>query len=138
MSEKRNRYLQLKHEFLNSCGQCIGFRARGVDLEKKEDKTPCSPGVECHKTCPALGMGGAGKAKIAGAGPVETVIVEAAGTQELNPEKQNKLQQPEKNYLAQTCFRCGTSEDKQALLPCRHKGESLWVCTRCLPALIHG
>jgi hypothetical protein len=24
------------------------------------------------------------------------------------------------------------------LLPCRHEGSSLWVCTHCLPALIHG
>jgi hypothetical protein len=24
------------------------------------------------------------------------------------------------------------------LLPCRKAGASLWVCTRCLPVLIHG
>jgi hypothetical protein len=24
------------------------------------------------------------------------------------------------------------------LLPCRKGGESLWVCTGCLPQLIHG
>jgi hypothetical protein len=24
------------------------------------------------------------------------------------------------------------------LVPIRHQGQSLWVCTRCLPALIHG
>lgn len=41
-------------------------------------------------------------------------------------------------YLEQSCFRCGTSEEKAALLPCRKEGQSLWVCTRCLPALIHG
>jgi hypothetical protein len=41
-------------------------------------------------------------------------------------------------YIAQRCFRCETGEDQAPLLPVRHKGRSLWVCTRCLPALIHG
>lgn len=43
-----------------------------------------------------------------------------------------------KTYIAQSCFRCGAKEDRSVLLPCRHEGKSLWVCTRCLPALIHG
>ncbi len=42
------------------------------------------------------------------------------------------------NYIAQHCFRCGTSEDDAPLLPVRTQGDSTWVCTRCLPALIHG
>jgi len=41
-------------------------------------------------------------------------------------------------YIAQRCFRCGTSEDRGVLVPVRTEGKSLWVCTRCLPALIHG
>ena len=41
-------------------------------------------------------------------------------------------------YLAQHCFRCGQSEDQAVLLPCRRGGHSLWVCTHCLPGLIHG
>lgn len=30
MTTKRDRYLQLKHDLLSSCGQCMGFRARGI------------------------------------------------------------------------------------------------------------
>jgi len=41
-------------------------------------------------------------------------------------------------YIAQTCFNCGTDEDHAPLLPVRTQGTSTWVCTRCLPALIHG
>lgn len=41
-------------------------------------------------------------------------------------------------YIPQTCFSCGTDEDHAPLLPVRMKGTSTWVCTRCLPALIHG
>jgi MinD superfamily P-loop ATPase len=41
-------------------------------------------------------------------------------------------------YIAQHCFNCGASEDGRPLLPVRTQGTSTWVCTRCLPALIHG
>jgi Fe-S-cluster-containing hydrogenase component 2 len=41
-------------------------------------------------------------------------------------------------YIAQKCFRCHTDEKQAYLLPIRHSGQSLWVCTHCLPALIHG
>lgn len=40
--------------------------------------------------------------------------------------------------IAQTCFNCGRSENDSVLFPCRHRGESLWACARCLPQLIHG
>ena len=43
-----------------------------------------------------------------------------------------------KTYEPQHCFNCGRSEDDGPLLPVRTKGTSTWVCTRCLPALIHG
>lgn len=41
-------------------------------------------------------------------------------------------------YIAQKCFRCEVEEEHAVLLPCRSQGRSLWVCTHCLPALIHG
>lgn len=43
-----------------------------------------------------------------------------------------------KTYIAQSCFRCGADEDRVPLLPVRTEGTSTWVCTRCLPTLIHG
>jgi Na+-translocating ferredoxin:NAD+ oxidoreductase RNF subunit RnfB len=43
-----------------------------------------------------------------------------------------------KTYIAQQCFRCGGTEDEVPLLPLRTRGTSTWVCTRCLPTLIHG
>lgn len=44
----------------------------------------------------------------------------------------------EENYMEQVCFSCGASERDAVLFPCRRAGESLWVCARCLPRLIHG
>ncbi|OIQ07787.1 ferredoxin-1 [Moorella thermoacetica] len=39
---------------------------------------------------------------------------------------------------APRCARCGAGEGEAVLLFARHRGESTWVCTRCLPVLIHG
>ena len=40
--------------------------------------------------------------------------------------------------IEQNCMNCGRSEDDAVLFPARTKGESTWVCVKCLPALIHG
>jgi hypothetical protein len=61
----------------------------------------------------------------------ETVAFDEAAAEEIIAEKL-------KTYIPQVCFNCGTNEDQAPLLPVRTKGESAWVCTRCLPALIHG
>lgn len=37
-----------------------------------------------------------------------------------------------------TCLLCQKSDHQGVLLLCRKDGEELWVCTRCLPMLIHG
>lgn len=36
------------------------------------------------------------------------------------------------------CENCQTSENEAPVLEYRHKGEEHYVCTRCLPMLIHG
>jgi hypothetical protein len=48
------------------------------------------------------------------------------------------IAEKQKTYIPQVCFKCGVDEDHAPLLPVRQQGRSEWVCTRCLPALIHG
>ncbi len=36
------------------------------------------------------------------------------------------------------CFLCKKTDRQGVLLACRKNGVDLWVCTRCLPMLIHG
>lgn len=55
MTTKKEKYLQLKHQLLNECGQCLGFRAKGVSPENNTEGGSCSPGISCHLSCPALG-----------------------------------------------------------------------------------
>jgi ferredoxin len=68
--------------------------------------------------------------------PEGAISVEERYTLEFNREKAEA--QPRKKDISIHCFTCGVSEDSHYLLPLRHKMESLWVCTRCLPMLIHG
>ena len=35
-------------------------------------------------------------------------------------------------------FKCGLGAEDRYLLPVRHKRESPWICTQCLPSRIHG
>jgi len=40
--------------------------------------------------------------------------------------------------VTQHCHWCGTADSDRPLFPVRYKGDSVWVCARCLPQLIHG
>ena len=124
MLSKKEKYLQLKHDRLNNCGQCLGFRAKGIDPSPGEAQAACAPAVDCHKSCPALGLGGKANQPQGQDTTKSPAVVEAAPA--------------EKTYQIQSCHRCGHTEDQGTLLPCRYQGQSLWVCTRCLPTLIHG
>lgn len=44
----------------------------------------------------------------------------------------------EKQDVEIKCHRCGSDDKDRALLATRLKGENIYTCTRCLPALIHG
>lgn len=54
------------------------------------------------------------------------------------PAAREREEQRQATILAQRCFRCEASEEHAVLMPCRTRGRSLWVCTHCLPTLIHG
>lgn len=154
MNSKKERYMQLKHEILGNCGQCMGFRAKGVNLTDNSAKPACAPSVDCHKSCPALGLGGGAAKRVAQVPVVNQVaggniaekakVAEGRAAQGIGVAPGNiaegaaQQRGQEKSYIAQSCHRCGKNEDRAVLFPCRALGKSLWVCARCLPALIHG
>jgi len=47
-------------------------------------------------------------------------------------EKENTAPQ------AKQCLVCKATSDKKVLLCGEQNGKEVWVCTRCLPMLIHG
>ncbi len=61
---------------------------------------------------------------------------EAPGFDEAAAEERAR-ESGEARFVAQGCYLCGSDERAVPLLPVPHQGVSKWVCTRCLPRLIH-
>jgi Na+-translocating ferredoxin:NAD+ oxidoreductase RNF subunit RnfB len=123
----KRQIVRIDEDLCTGCGVCVSPCAEGaiviVDGTAKVVREELCDGAGfCLGVCPT----GALTIEEREAVPFDHDAVEALATD-----------QP-KTYVAQTCFQCGASEDVHALLPVRTAGTSTWVCTRCLPALIHG
>ena len=129
MKVKRN-IVEIDESLCNGCGLCVTPCAEGaieiVDGKAKVIKDELCDGAGfCLAVCPT--------------GALKIVEREAEEfSEEAAEEKQKERREKGENYIAQTCFICGNSEKIVTLVPCRKDGGSLWVCTRCLPGLIHG
>lgn len=119
--------VRIEEELCTGCGLCVSPCAEGaiqiVDGKAKVIREELCDGAGfCLGVCPT------------GALTIETreaVPFDHEAAEPIIAEKKA-------TYIAQHCYVCGTDEDHAPLLPVRHKGDSTWVCTRCLPQLIHG
>ncbi|PKQ29815.1 MAG: ferredoxin [Actinobacteria bacterium HGW-Actinobacteria-10] len=119
--------VRIDEDLCTGCGVCVSPCAEGaivmVDGKAKVVREELCDGAGfCLGVCPT------------GALTLETreaVPFDHAAAEPIMADKKA-------HYIAQNCFNCGKSEDEAPLLPVRTKGDSTWVCTRCLPALIHG
>ena len=119
--------VQIDEELCNGCVLCLTPCAEG-SIELVNDKAKvvseelCDGAGFCLAVCPT------------GALTIETR--EAPAFDHRAAAGQTHSAKPQ--YIAQSCFQCHTTEEQAVLLSCRAQGKSLWVCTHCLPALIHG
>jgi Fe-S-cluster-containing hydrogenase component 2 len=116
--------VRIDEDLCTGCGLCVSPCAEGA-IEMVGGKAKvireelCDGAGFCLGVCPT----GALTIEVR-----EAVPFDHAAAEPIIAEKQ-------KTYIAQTCFRCGTDEDRASLVPVRQQGRSEWVCTRCLPAL---
>lgn len=123
----KRQVVRIDEDLCNGCGACVTPCAEGaIQLINGKARVLreelCDGAGFCLGVCPT------------GALSIETR--EALAFDEHAAE--SEMRKRGKTYIEQTCHVCGAGEDSGVLLPCRKAGASLWVCTRCLPALIHG
>lgn len=129
MKVKRN-IVEIDESKCNGCGVCVSPCAEGaieiIDGKAKVVKDELCDGAGfCLGVCPTGAL---------------TIVEREAEEfdEEAAEKKQEERKEKGEKFIAQKCFSCGSSEETAVLIPCRRQGESVWVCTRCLPALIHG
>lgn len=114
--------VRIDEEKCNGCGKCIA---------------PCSEGaiamingkakVISEELCDGMGH-------CIGICPHGAITIEQRQTLEFKP----KVHVVGKKDNSMQCFMCGRLETNAYLMPVRNNMESKWVCTQCLPRLIHG
>jgi len=119
--------VHIEEDLCTGCGVCVSPCAEGaiviVDGKAK---------VVREELCDGAGF-------CLGVCPTGALTIEEREAVPFDHEAAEPIMAEKKaNYIAQNCFRCGASEDDVPLLPVRTQGDSTWVCTHCLPTLIHG
>jgi len=119
--------VRIDEELCTGCGECVSPCAEGA-IQIINGKAR----VLREELCDGAGF-------CLGVCPTGALTVHVREAVPFDPEAAEPLiAEKHATYIAQHCFRCGTSEDDVPLLPVRSAGESTWVCVRCLPSLIHG
>lgn len=119
--------VRINEELCNGCGLCVTPCAEGaIELVNGKARVIreelCDGAGFCLAICPTGALSIETR---------ETVPFDAAAAHQREEELGIR-------YIQQICFRCGAGEQKAVLIPVRAQGHSLWVCTHCLPMLIHG
>lgn len=127
MTTVNRKIVRIDEDKCTGCGACVTPCAEGA-IEIIDGKARliseilCDGAGFCLGTCPE------------GAMTIEEREVEPFSHAAVEEHMENKSPDPS----TIECFRCGASEAHAVLFPCRKQGESLWVCVKCLPPLIHG
>jgi NAD-dependent dihydropyrimidine dehydrogenase PreA subunit len=123
----RRQIVRIDESRCNGCGVCVSPCAEGA-IEIVDGKARVVRDELCDGAGFCLGVCPTGALTIE---ERETALFDHAAVEEhatVTPRA----------YVPQACSLCGADEDHAPLLPLRTRGTSTWVCTHCLPTLIHG
>lgn len=115
----KSKKIIINEELCNGCGQCISPCVEGalvlVDGKARVvDEDLCDGAGVCLEECPTGAL---------------TLIPREGNTAQAQRITQQK---------DDSCSFCGIKDDEAYLLELKNNGQKIWVCTRCLPRLIHG
>ncbi|MEW5952794.1 MAG: 4Fe-4S dicluster domain-containing protein [Bacillota bacterium] len=127
MVARKRQMVKIDEDKCTGCGLCVSPCAEGA-IEIIDGKAR----VVREELCDGAGF-------CIGACPEGALSIEEREAPEFSHAAvEEHLKNRPQTYIPQICHRCGNSEDYAPVLPCRFRGSSIWVCTKCLPALIHG
>ena len=127
MTTTKRKIVRIDEEKCTGCGECVTPCAEGA-IEIVDGKARliseilCDGAGFCIGICPE------------GALTIEEREAEPFSHAAVKKQMEKRAADPS----SIECWRCETPETQTILIPCRKDGESLWVCMRCLPPLIHG
>lgn len=130
MVNVKRKIVKINEDICTGCGKCVSPCAEGAiqvinGKAKVLREELCDGAGFCIGTCPTGALTLEDR---------ESIPFDEAAVHE---HKKNIADKPEFN-VTMKCFMCSVSEHERHLLPVKYKGESEWVCVRCIPRLIHG
>lgn len=120
--------VKIDEDLCNGCGECVSPCAEGA-IEIVNGKAK----VISEEFCDGLGA----CLSICPTGALTIEKREASAFDEEKVKLHKKKEANEKNENEISCFMCGKTDEGNYLLQVRKNGYEQWICTKCLPKLIH-
>jgi NAD-dependent dihydropyrimidine dehydrogenase PreA subunit len=127
----KRKIVNIDEEKCTGCGICVSPCAEGaIEIINGKARVVreelCDGAGFCLGVCPT------------GALTIEERETEKFSEEAVEEHMENKRKDEKYQEITLKCSKCGRSEYDAALFAVRLKGESTWVCAKCLPGLIHG